>query len=134
MKRLVVVVAVALGGFAAAFVAFGDAARANCVLDAQPDASYEVALEDPTVGDEHVLVVSRDGEPVVGAWVCARLAPASTPGAVAGARADELDDGRYALPLDLTTPGVWSGTVLVGEHGASEVSAPLTAELAVPRS
>lgn len=134
MKRLALVVLISLGGFAAAFVSFGDAARANCVLEARPDTAYEVALDQPArVGDEPVLRVTRDGEPVSGAWVCATLTPSGTSGPVAAAEARELGAGRYALPLDLAEPGTWSGTVLIGEDGSTEVSTPLTVKVAASR-
>lgn len=131
MRRLAVVVVVALAGFAAAFVVFGDAARANCVLDASPDASYTAEFEEPvSAGDEPVVQVSRDGRRVTGAWVCATVAPTRLPGAAVAAEGHEVEPGRYALSLDLSA-GSWSGTVLIGEEaGDADVAVPVTLEVA----
>lgn len=131
MRRLLVVVVIALGGFAAAFVAFGDAARTNCVLDGSSDPAYAVTFDEPVPpGQDLVLEVTRDGQPVTGAWVCASLAPQDSPGAPVGAEGRELGAGRYAVPLDLSAPGPWAGTVLVSEDGAAEVAIPVRLEVA----
>lgn len=131
MKRLAAVVVVALAGFVAAFVAFGDAARANCVLDAPSDATYSATFEEPVQAtEEAVLRITRDGQPVTGAWACANVAPAASPDASVAAEAREVEPGRYAVSLDLSTAGTWSGTVLVEEDGAhSEVSVPVSFEV-----
>lgn len=131
MRRLLVVVVIALGGFAAAFVAFGDAARTNCVLDGSSDPAYAVAFEQPVLpGQDLVLEITRDGQPVTGAWVCATLAPQDFPGAPVGAEGSPLGAGRYAVPLDLSAAGPWSGTVLVSEDGSPEVAVPVRLEVA----
>lgn len=130
MQRLAVVVVVALAGFAAAFVAFGDAARTNCVLDAPPDGAYSAVFEEPVpAGDQQVLSVTRGGEPITGAWVCANLVPTDAPDASVVAEGREIDDGRYALDLGLSA-GRWSGTVLIGEEQADgEVAVPVLVEV-----
>lgn len=126
MRRLLVVVLIALAGFAAAFVAFGDAARTNCVLDGSSDPAYSVAFEEPvSPGQDLALQVTRNAEPVTGAWVCASLAPQASPGAAVGAEARELGSGGYAVPLDLSAAGPWSGTVLISEDGSPEVAVPV---------
>lgn len=131
MKRLAAVVVVALAGFVAAFVAFGDAARANCVLEAPADATYSATFEEPVQATgEAVLRITRHGQPVTGAWACATVAPAGSPDASVAAEARQVEPGRYAVPLDFSRPGRWSGTVLVEEEGASSaVSVPVTFEV-----
>lgn len=132
MTRLLIVVVVALAGFAAAFVAFGDAARRNCVLDGSEDPRYAAVVEEPVAAGSEGLVVrvTRGGEPLAGAWVCANLAPAGTPGHGVGAEGRALEPGRYAVPLELPTAGRWTGRVLVGEDGADpEVAVPVTVEV-----
>lgn len=122
---------VALGGFVAAFVAFGDAARANCVLDAPADATYSATFEEPVAATgDAVLRITRDGHPVTDAWACANVAPGGSPDASVAAEAREVEPGRYAVPLDLSQAGTWSGTVLVEEAASSPVSVPVTFEVA----
>lgn len=132
MKRLVVVVVVAVAGFAAAIVAFGDAARSNCVADATSARGYAAEFPDHVrAGEgEHVVRLTRAGLPLTGAWVCVSLAPASTGGPGAAAQGRELGAGRYAVSLELTRAGEWSGVVLVAEDGGDpEVAVPVTVDV-----
>ncbi len=137
MKRLAVVVVVALVGFGAAFVAFGDAARRGCVVEAPRDPSYSAELEEPVRMGEttHVLRVSRDGRPVSGARVCLTVDMVGMSAMGVGDEAREVAPGRYEVSLHFAMPGPWKGTVLVEEQGASqEVSVPLTFEVTADRT
>jgi len=131
VKRLAIVVVIALAGFAAAFVAFGDAARRNCVLDATSNPAYSAEFDDVRVGeDTKVLRVVRDGQPVSDAWVCVNVAPAGGSGAGVAAEARELAAGRYGVSLDVTNTGPWRGTVLVEDDPGHPVAIPVTFEVA----
>ncbi|HVL99766.1 MAG TPA: FixH family protein [Egibacteraceae bacterium] len=132
MKRLAVVVVVAVAGFAAAFSAFGDAARRGCVTDAPPDPTYEVAFAGPVhVGeDTHVLGVTRAGDPVTGAWVCVTIEMAGMSAMGASAEAREVGGGHYEVSLPFAMEGTWQGTVLVGAHETvADVGIPVTVEV-----
>lgn len=133
MRRLAAVVVLALVGFAAAFVAFGDAARGGCAVQAPPDDAYAAEFEDPVlVGEEtHVLRVTRHGEPVSGAWVCVNVEMAGMSGMGASTKGRELAAGRYQVSLSMPMEGTWTGTALVAdEEGDAEmVAVPLTFEV-----
>lgn len=127
MRRLAAVVVVSLAGFAAAFVALGDASRQTCAGDAAPAPGYEVEVEDPVAagGGELVVAVHRNSRPVRDAWLCVRLAPEGAPAAGVAGRGRHSGRGRYAVTVDLGRPGVWEGVVLVEEPGrAAPVSLP----------
>ncbi|MDP8969306.1 MAG: FixH family protein [Actinomycetota bacterium] len=132
MKRLALVVVVALVGFGAAFLAFGDEARRGCVVEAPRDPSYSAEFEDPVPMGQgvHVLRVSRDGRPVTGARVCLTVDMVGMSAMGAGEEAREVAPGRYEVSLNLPMAGQWRGTVLVEEQGTTqEVAVPLTFEV-----
>lgn len=129
MKRLFVVVVIAVAGFAAALVAFGDAARRGCATDAPRDPAYEAALEEPVhVGEPtHILTLTHHGEPVTGAWVCVTVEMAGMTAMAASAEAREVSGGRYEVDLPFAMAGEWQATVLVGEEEAiPHVAVPLS--------
>lgn len=126
MRRLAVVVIVSLAGFAAAFMAFGDAARGGCVVQAPEDDAYAAEFEEAVRAGEgtHVLRVTRHGEPVTGARVCVNVEMAGMSGMSASAEGREVASGRYEMPLRLPMAGEWTGTALIAdETGDADVAA-----------
>lgn len=130
MRRLLVVVTIAVAGFIAAFVSFGDAARRDCVLDAPSDASYSVEFDEPPSEDARVSVlrILRDDRLVTGAEVCVNVRHAGSPAAGTSAEGVELVGGRYAVVLDVTRSGSWEGRVVIMEQqGAGDpVAVPVS--------
>lgn len=132
MKRLVVVVTIAVAGFIAAFISFGDAARRDCVLDAPSDPSYSVEFDEPPSEDARVSVlrIVRDERLVTGAEVCVNVSHAGTPATGASAEGVELVGGRYAVVLDATRSGSWEGRVVIMEQGSGDpVAVPVSFEV-----
>lgn len=120
MRRLVVIVLLALAGFVAALVTFDDAAWEACLGEAPTDPAYTATLEPPVrVGEPvHELVVERDGEPVTGARVCTRVGTGDD-GQAVGTAAREVAPGAYEVPLDFGRAGDWQATVLLAEDAAT---------------
>lgn len=115
-----------LVGFAAAFVAFGDAARRGCVAEAPEDPSYRAAFDGPVTVDDavHTLEVSHAGKPVAGAWVCVNAEMVGRPALSAVGEGRELARGRYEVPLHFPAPGRWRARVLLAEDdGAAPTAA-----------
>lgn len=137
MKRLVVVVTIAVAGFIAAFISFGDAARRDCVLDATPDPSYSVEF-DALPSEEaqvSVLRIQRDDRPVTGAEVCVNVRHTGPQATGASAEGVELVGGRYAVVLDATARGSWEGRVLIMEDGGRDpVAVPLSFDVTADAS
>lgn len=119
------VVGIALAGFAASFVAFGDAAREGCVLDADDDPAYDVQLPArlPLGRSVQTLQIRRDGDPVTGAWACLRAETVDGPPTSVAAEASEAEPGGYEVTVDVTAAGEWEGVVLVDADGGSPEAA-----------
>lgn len=136
MRRLAVVVLVALAGFAAAMVAFDDAALRGCVAEASVDSAYEVAFEQPVTADQSTQIVRirRDGGPLADAEACMVLQLADTPATTTRSQARQLSPGRFEVSLALDEPGRWEGRALVTPSpGSAPVAVPLSVQVA-PRA
>ncbi len=138
MKRLAVVVLIALVGFAGAFVVFRGEAEQGCLSEAPRDASYAVEFEEAVRMDEktHVLLVSRDGNPVTGARVCLNLDMSGMGMSGMGLRdeAEEVSAGRYEVLVNFAMGGPWSGTVLIEEQDGRQVTVPIAFDVLSPQS
>lgn len=127
MKRLAVLVVIALVGFVAAFVAFRDDARRGCLMEAARDPSYAAEFEEPPRMDvkTQVLRVSRDGSPVTGAHVCLNVDMVGMSAMGVGDEAREISPGRYEVSVNFAMAGPWQGTVLIEEDGSPAVEVPV---------
>lgn len=128
MRRLAVIVALALAGFVAAVLHFGEAAAAGCLAKPQPAPGWSARFADPVGTDEatHVLLVRRAGGPVSGARVCVSTRMSGMTGMAMSTDAMELGPGRYRVPLRFPMEGEWNATVLVTEPGGDRVTVPVT--------
>ncbi len=127
MKRLVVVVIIALVGAAAAFVAFRDDARRGCLAEGSRDPSYSAEFEEPPRMDvkTHVLTVSHEGMPVTGARVCMNVDMVGMSAMGVGDEAREISPGRYELSMNFAMAGPWEGVVLIEEEGGQTIEVPV---------
>ncbi len=128
IRRLLVVTVLALVGFAAALVRFGQAAEEGCIAEPQPHPHYEVELVPPIefTKTTYELTVFRDGGPVTGARVCLDAAMGGMSAMSLSDEGEEVAPGRYELYLPFQMPGSWDASVLVDEPGQDPVALPLS--------
>lgn len=128
IRRLMVVTVLALLGFAAALVRFGQAAEQGCIAEPRPHPDYEIALEAPIefTKTTYELTVLRNGQPVTGARVCLDAAMGGMSGMGLSDEGEEVAPGRYELYLPFQMPGPWDASVLVDEPGHDSVALPLS--------
>ena len=77
---------------------------------------------------QHVLVVTRDGQPVKGASVCVNTAMVGMKSMHYSARAREVAPGRYEVPVKFEMEGTYRGNV-VTEVDDDAISVPLTVKV-----
>ncbi len=127
IRRVLALAVLAMGAFAAAIVVLSDDARLGCVVDAQRDASYEARL----LGQAEIektaydIAVTRNGEPIKGAKVCASIAMMGMEAMGVSDTADEGEPGIYKVDIVLEMSGGWRGNILITETGKPPVSVPL---------
>lgn len=128
IRRLLLVTVLALVGFVAALLRFGQAAEQGCIAQAKPHPAYEVELVEPIEFTQttYELVVLRNGRPVTGARVCLDAAMRGMSAMGLNDEAEEVAPGRYELYLPFQMPGPWEASVLVEEPGAATVVLPLS--------
>lgn len=143
--RAVIIVVVAVVGFAAAWWFAGRSAPAPEPVTADPSPAAEATAEpqgpaydvqitsdpDPPApaGTTFIIDVRRDGAPVSGAEV--RLAADMTDMAHegVGGQAEEVEPGRYEIGLSFPMRGGWSGRLTVTEPGQEPFSMPVSFEV-----
>lgn len=77
---------------------------------------------------KHVLVVTRDGQPVAGASVCVNTAMVGMKSMRYSARGREVAPGRYEVPVKFAMEGTYRGNV-VTEVSDRAISVPLTVKV-----
>lgn len=133
IRGVLVVGVIALAGFGAAMVAFADDARLGCVIEAplQPSYTAEFVGEIVLEKTEQDIAVKRDGQPVVGAKVCARVSMVGMEAmGVSDATAEEASPGIYRVKIVFAMSGGWRGNILISEDGRPPVAAPLKFDVA----
>src|SRR3990170_3209483 len=109
--------ALAVLAFVLALVNFKQVPARECQMDAVTDESYAVEFLTPFSVDPttHILRVTRDGVPVIGAQVCMR-ADMGGMGRMSGMGisnvAQEIEPGVYEVPVRFEMGGHWNGTVI----------------------
>lgn len=128
IRRLLAVSVLALIGFAAALVRFGQAAEEGCIAEPQPHPDYEIELVEPIefTKTSYELIVLRNGEPVTGARVCLDAAMGGMSGMSLSDEGEEVAPGQYELYLPFQMPGPWDASVLVDEPEHDTVALPLS--------
>lgn len=126
---MLAVAAVALAAFGGAIVALSDDARRGCMVDAPVDPSYRVRLltpggaEIPMEKTEHEIEVTRNGAPVTGAKVCARVSMVGMEAmGFSDDAAEETAPGVYRVTIVFAMAGGWSGSILIAEPGKAPAS------------
>lgn len=127
IRRVLVVAAIALAGFAAAIVVLADDARQGCVAEAQRDPTYQAKLLGRTEVEksEYEIAVTRNDQPVTGAKVCAAVAMIGMEAMAVSDTADEVSPGVYRVAMILEMSGGWKGNILITEEGEPPASVPL---------
>lgn len=128
IRRLIVVAAVALLSFAGAIVVLADDARLGCAVGGTPDPTLQVSLPPEFVMSrtDYEIGITRGGDPVSGARVCARVSMRGMEAmGFSDDKAEETAPGTYRINVTLPMGGAWTGTVLVTEPGKPQVSVPL---------
>jgi hypothetical protein len=130
MRRLGVVVAVALAAFIAAIVVFNTPGRRGCPLKADRDGSYAGRFVGPvSVADtSHEIVVTRDGRPLTGIEVCVNTEMVGMTGMGYSATAQERSPGHYAVPFRFGMEGDYRTNIVAKEIGG-EIGIPLTVKV-----
>ncbi|MGI9119786.1 MAG: FixH family protein [Acidimicrobiales bacterium] len=77
-------------------------------------------------GSTFQITVERDGKPLEGAAVCVTANMTEMEMDAVGGRAQEVEAGRFELPVDFGMRGAWGGSVVVSEPGQTPVSMPLS--------
>lgn len=128
IRRLLLVTVLALVGFVAALLRFGQAAEQGCIAQTSPHPAYKVELVEPIefTKTTYELMVLRNGQPVTGARVCLDAARRGMSAMSLNDEAEEVAPGRYELYLPFQRPGPWDASVLVDEPGAATVALPLS--------
>jgi hypothetical protein len=128
IRRILIVAVLALVAFGAAIVVLGDEARLGCATDAPPGPAYRAQVLGPveTERTSYEIAVSRDGQPVSGAKVCAHVAKVGRAAMGFSETAVEASPGTYRVALVLEVSGRWSGSVHIAEEGQAAVSVPLS--------
>ncbi len=133
IRRVLVVAAVAVLAFGGAIVALGDDARRGCVVDAPLDPTYQAQLLGEMTLEklQQEIAITRDGMPVTGAKVCAKVfmigmeAMGSSDGA-----AEEIAPGVYMVAITFLMSGGWAGDILITEEGREPASIHLEFDVA----
>ncbi len=133
IRRVLVVAAVAVLAFGGAIVVLADDARRGCVIDAPFDPAYEAQLlgEMTLEKIQQEIAITRDGMPVTGAKVCAKVfmvgmeAMGSSDDA-----AEEIAPGVYLLTITFLMTGGWAGDILITEEGREPVGIHLDFDVA----
>jgi hypothetical protein len=131
------VTVLALVAFGVAIVALGDDARRGCVVDAPFDPSYRARLltrggssEIPMAETEHEIELSRDGSPVTGAKVCARVFMVGMEAmGSSDSAAEETAPGVYRVTILFVMTGGWTGNILIEEPGQAPASVTVDFEV-----
>lgn len=126
IRRVLVVAVVAILAFGGAIVALADDARRGCVIDAARDPALEAKLLGAISLDNtsHEMSITRAGDPVVGAKVCARLYMRGMEAmGSSDDKAVEIAPGIYKISVVFVMSGAWSGGILIEEPGKAPVSA-----------
>ena len=97
---------------------------------AEADNAYASRFEGDVMMDDskHVLVVTREGKPVAGASVCVNSAMVGMTSMHYSAKAKDLGDGRYEVPMRFEMKGTYKGNV-VTKSGSNDVLVPLTVKV-----
>lgn len=128
IRRVLVVGALALVGFAVAIVALGDDARRGCVVDAPRDPSYQAQIlgRMEMASTEQEIALTREGTPVVGAKVCTRVSMVGMEAmGSSDSKAQETAPGVYRVAIIFEMTGGWEGNILVVEKDRPPISVPL---------
>lgn len=128
IRRLLVVAALALAGFAAALIQFGQAAEQACIAEPKANSAYEVELVGPVELNKtaYEVKVLLNGRPVTDARVCLDAAMEGMSAVSLSDEGEEVAPGRYELYLPFQMPGSWNASVLVHEPGQATVALPLS--------
>ena len=124
---MLAVAVVALVAFAAAIVVLGDDARQGCVTEAQRDPIYQAELlgQVEVEKTEYEIAVTREGQPVTQAKVCASGVMVGMEAMGVSDTAEETRPGIYRVAMVLEMSGGWRGSILVTEEDRPPVSVPL---------
>lgn len=134
MPRLTIVIVAATAGFVAAVVHFSQTSTApSCIADAASDPSYSARFHGALGVDQanHLLVVTRAGEPISAAHVCVMASRVGMPGSVLTALSTgQRRPGEYVVPLQFTSGGPWQATVVVAAQAGTDVAVPMSLDVA----
>lgn len=131
IRRVLAVALLAIVAFAVAIVALADDARLGCVAEAQRDASYQVELlgQPEIETSDYDIAVTRDGQPIENAKVCASVAMVGMAAMGVSDTAEETAPGIYRVSVILEMSGGWRGNILITEQGKPPVSVPVKFEV-----
>lgn len=106
-------------------MALADDARRGCVVNAPSDPAYEARLlaEANLENTRNEIEITRDGQPVIGAKVCAVvfMSGMEAMGSSDDA-AEETAPGIYLVSFVFLMSGGWVGEILVAEAGRAPAS------------
>lgn len=129
MKRLAVVAAAAIGGFAAAIIHFSHAQTAQtCLGDYPRDSSYSAYFTGPVTMSEtnHTIVVTHDGKPVNGGQLCLDTYMVGMSGMAMTTNGTEQGAGHYQVPFQFAMGGPWQGNVVITKPNGQQIGVPVT--------
>lgn len=128
IRRLIVLLGVALVAFGAALVSFDQDARAGCASEVDQDPSYAVVLDPPatTTQTDYDLIVTREGQAVTGAKVCVSVAMKGMSAMAVNDDATETDAGHYQVSVRLQMAATWEATVIIDEQGRPPAAVALS--------
>jgi len=117
----------ALIGFGWSIGALADDTRLGCLVNAKPNPAYQALLlsEIDMAKTDYEIAVTRDGQPVSGAKVCATVSMVGMEAMGTSTRAKETTPGTYKVTIVIQMAGSWAGKILIAESGKPRVSAPL---------
>ena len=133
MTRLAPLTVIAVLACVAAFVLLSSrGSQASCLPDAPNDHQYTARFAGDISMDQatHVVVVQRDGVPLIGARVCVYATKVGMSGLALSDRATVVGPGRYAVRMQFAMGGAWQASVAVDPSSGSAVLIPITFNVA----
>ena len=129
MKRLALVVAAAIGGFAAAIIHFTHAQTAQTCLGEYPrDSSYSAHFTASVTMSEtnHTIVVTHNGAPVSGGQLCLDTWMTGMSGMAMTTNGTEQSSGHYQVPFQFAMGGPWQANVVITKPNGQQIGVPIT--------
>lgn len=133
MKRLGLVILLAVGGAVAAFITFNLPGRQGCELAGNQVSGYHVRFIGPisVTQTSHNIVIMHNGTPVPRAPVCINTQMVGMSGMGYTSKGRQLGPGHYRVDFQFGMAGLYTGNVVVTRNG-NQISIPIRVKVTQP--